>query len=77
MLSRQPSRRGEDLQLCSNRPLNDTHCASKVALRAQRSAGEHKDLSMDSGCRAAAETGGCPAATQRRRTEGGGARRSL
>src|SRR5262249_16780109 len=29
------------------------------------------------GCRAAAETGGCPAAAQRRRTEGGGARRSL
>src|SRR6185312_5337528 len=29
------------------------------------------------GCRVAAETGGCPAATQRRRTEGGGARRSL
>jgi hypothetical protein len=29
------------------------------------------------GCCAAAETGGCPAAAQRRRTEGGGARRSL
>ena len=39
MLSRQPSPRGGDLQLCSNRPLNDIHCASKVALPAQRSAG--------------------------------------
>jgi hypothetical protein len=76
MLSRQPSPRGGDLQLCSNRPLNDTHCASKVALPAQRSAGDIR-ICRWPGCRAAAETGGCPAATQRRRTEWGGARRSL